>query len=38
MDLFVLLAVAAILISALRIRNNVDEHEQIVHDAEYEKY
>jgi hypothetical protein len=37
MDLFVILAAVAILIGALRIRIDVDEHEQIMHDDEYEK-
>ena len=38
MEAFILMLAAAAMIGALRIHDNVDEHELIVRDAEYEKY
>ena len=37
MPAIIILAVAAVLIGALRINHDIDEHDQILLDAEYEK-
>jgi hypothetical protein len=38
MGVVLLMVVAVVLIGALRINHDIDVHEDILHDAEYEKY
>jgi hypothetical protein len=38
MGIVLLMVVAVVLIGALRVNHDIDVHEDILHDAEYEKY